>query len=133
MATSRRFKQMEIRLAWKNKTHYIRAESIKPTLKQEDEEYTATNSIKPYAKAFEGQSYEFQISGIDPLHYELFKEIFKDQVTSEISDLFALSTHDYDDNHNLKLRDWFGGCSISELSNETAEPFDAKFTALNWR
>ena len=86
-----------------------------------------------FAKAFEGQSYEFQVSGIDPLHYELFKEIFKDQVTSEIADLFALSTYDYDDKHNLKMRDWFGGCSISELSNETAEPFDAKFTALDWR
>ena len=101
---SRRFKQMVINIKWKNTYYNIRAESIKPTLKQDSEEYTATNSIKPYAIAFEGQS-------------EL---------------LFNITTYDYDVNRKLKNRDWWTGCIITELSNESAEPFDVKCSAQNW-
>lgn len=131
--TVRRFKQMIIQLAWKGKTYNIRAESIKPTLKQTTEEYTATSSVKPYALAFEGQSYEFTISGIDPEHYTLFKEIFQDQSSANITDLFNLSTYEYNNKHVLQRRDRYVRCSMSELSNETAEPFDAKFSALDWQ
>ncbi len=135
MATpTRRFKQLRIVLNWKGKNYYdIRAESLKPTLKQEDEEYTATNQIKPYAKAFEGQTYEFQLNGLDPEHYALFKEIFKEQVSAEIKDLFKVATYDYTPEHELRMKDWFGGCSISEMSNESAEPFDVKMTAIDWK
>lgn len=133
MAT-RRFKQMIINVKWKNKYYNIRAESIKPTLKQDSEEYTATNNIKPYAIAFEGQSYEVDLSGVDPEHYALFKEIYKQQNSNaELSDLlFNITTYDYDDKRQKRSRDWFGGCIITELSNESAEPFDVKCSAVNW-
>lgn len=131
---SRRFKQMIINIKWKNKYYNIRAESIKPTLKQDSEEYTATNNIKPYAIAFEGQSYEVDIGGVDPEHYALFKEIYKQQNSSEALTelLFNITTYDYDVNKKLRNRDWFNGCIITELSNESAEPFDVKCSAQNW-
>lgn len=130
--TPRRFKQMIIYLLWKGQQYNIRAESIKPTVKQEEEEYTATNNIKPYAKAFEGQSYEFDLSGVDPLQYPIFKEIMKEQAVAENVEMFSLSRYGYDENHKLSRMDWYGGCTITELSNETAEPFDVKCTAINW-
>ena len=131
---SRRFKQMDIIIKWKNKFYAIRAESIKPTLKQDSEEYTATKSIKPYAIAFEGQSYEFDIGAVDPEHYKLFKEIYKQQNSDEkLSELlFNVATYDYDPSRKLRQRDRFVGCIITELSNETAEPFDVKCSAINW-
>ena len=131
---SRRFKQMNIVIKWKNKFYTIRAESIKPTLKQDTEEYTSTISIKPYAIAFEGQSYEFDLGGVDPEHYKLFKEIYKQQNSNEkLSELlFNVATYDYDTNRKLRQRDRFVGCTITELSNETAEPFDVKCSAINW-
>ncbi len=129
MMTTRRFKEMIIYLQYKGKKYSIRAESIKPTLKMDTEEYTATNSKRPYAKAYDKQSTEFQMSKIDPEHYPLFKEIFLQQDTVDGAQ-FQVATYAYDHNHELKLRDYYSGCDITELSNETNDPFDAKFSAV---
>lgn len=131
---ARRFKQMIINVKWKGKYYNIRAKSVKPTLKQDSEQYTATNSLQPYAVAVEGQSYEVDLSGIDPEHYPLFKEIYSEQNSSAplSESLFNVTTYDYDNKKQLRPKDWFGYCIMTELGNETAEPFDIKCTALRW-
>ena len=126
---ARKFKQMIIQLKYNGKLYDIRAESIKPTLKQDEEEYYATNSVYPYGKALDKRTLEFQINGIDPDQYSFFKNLFIQQ-HQQIGAFFSVATYEYDSKRKTRKRDGFTGCSITEISNETAEPFDIKCSAL---
>lgn len=128
MVNERRFQQVRINMTG---LYNIRAESIKIDLKQDSETYSATNNVEPYAIAFGASSAEIQLSGVDPLHIDYFKDLYnKQKVTTNLSDLPKLSTFGYDSTGQIYQTGHYRQIYIEEMSFENNEPFDVKMSAL---
>lgn len=110
----------------------IRAESVKITKKQDTEEYTATNNSQPYAIAFGAETFEIDLSGVDPMQREFFEGLYKKQrLFKEPGELPAFVTYGYDGNTGeLVETAFYRGVYIEEISVENSKPFDVKMKAL---
>ena len=131
MAVERRFQQEIIKIKFNGSTYQILAETVKVTEKQDSEQWTASEKVNPYAIAFGGKTYEIQLSGVDPDHKKLFKNIFTKQTKGELKSLPTLTTYCYNEKGATVQDDAFSGVWIEEYSKENANPFDVKLGALS--
>ena len=109
----------------------ITTDSFKTTRKQDTETYTATNSHAPYAVAFGAESFEWEMSDIDPLMRKFFEEVMDYQ--KEIpNDLGLFATYDFNEiTGDLVEDDVYYDAFITEISKENAnKPFSVKGEAL---
>ena len=112
-------------------SYNMKCESIKVTIKQESEEYTATNNTQPYAIALGAESFEIELSGVDPEHRDYFNLIYANQKqSSEVITLPNLFTYGYSSQGEIHVLEKFGYCIVEEISKENNEPFDVKLKAL---
>lgn len=104
----------------------ITAESFKVTISQEITTYNAFNSHTPFAKTVTKESYEWELSGIDPLQRSVFEEAMALQ-KSDLNNLPSIATYDYDEvTGDLVEDDVFFGCVITEISKESGAAFGVK-------
>lgn len=109
----------------------IRAESVKITLKQDNETYTASQRKEPYAISFGGTEYSIDLSGVDPFQRYLFDHILEAfQNPNQIAQMPRIKTFVYNKDGKLEKDYEFRQVYIEEISKENAEPFDVKMGAL---
>jgi len=109
----------------------ITTDSFKTTRKQDTETYTACNSHSPYAVAFGAESYEWEMSDIDPLMRKFFDEVM-DYQKENPNDLGLFATYDFNEiTGDLVEDDVYYDAYITEISKENAnKPFSVKGEAL---
>lgn len=109
----------------------ITTDSFKTTRKQDTETYTATNSHVPYAVAFGAETYEWEMSDIDPLMRKFFEEAM-DYQKENPNDLGLFATYDFNEiTGDLIEDDVYYDAFITEISKENAnKPFSVKGEAL---
>lgn len=109
----------------------ITTDSFKTTRKQDTETYTACNSHSPYAVAFGSESYEWEMSDIDPLMRKFFDEVM-DYQKENPNDLGLFATYDFNEiTGDLVEDDVYYDAYITEISKENAnKPFSVKGEAL---
>ena len=109
----------------------ITTDSFKTTRKQDTETYTACNSHSPYAVAFGAESYEWEMSDIDPLMRKFFEEVM-DYQKENPNDLGLFATYDFNEiTGDLVEDDVYYDAFITEISKENAnKPFSVKGEAL---
>ena len=109
----------------------ITTDSFKTTRKQDTETYTACNSHSPYAVAFGAESYEWEMSDIDPLMRKFFDEVM-DYQKENPNDLGLFATYDFNEiTGDLVEDDVYYDAYITEISKEKAnKPFSVKGEAL---
>lgn len=109
----------------------IITDSFKTTRKQDTETYTACNSHSPYAVAFGAESYEWEMSDIDPLMRKFFDEVM-DYQKENPNDLGLFATYDFNEiTGDLVEDDVYYDAYITEISKENAnKPFSVKGEAL---
>lgn len=109
----------------------ITTDSFKTTRKQDTETYTACNSHSPYAVAFGAESYEWEMSDIDPLMRKFFDEVM-DYQKENPNDLGLFATYDFNEiTGDLIEDDVYYDAFITEISKENAnKPFSVKGEAL---
>lgn len=109
----------------------ITTDSFKTTRKQDTETYTATNSHSPYAVAFGAESFEWEMSDIDPLMRKFFEEVM-DYQKENPNDLGLFATYDFNEiTGDLVEDDVYYDAYITEISKENAnKPFSVKGEAL---
>lgn len=111
-----------------------RVETIKITVKQETEQFEASNNVEPYAVAFGKATYEIQLSGVDPEHRPKFMEWLnrlQQRRDGTAAGLLSVSTYSYNSKGELQLEYSFTKCFIEEISSENSTPFDVKMVALH--
>ena len=72
----------------------ITTDTFKTTRKIDTEEYTASNDYNPYAINFSNETYEWEMSDIDPTFRSFFEEMM-DRQKADPSDLATVETYDY--------------------------------------
>jgi len=109
----------------------ITTDSFKTTRKQDTETYTACNSHSPYAVAFGAESFEWEMSDIDPLMRKFFEEVM-DYQKENPNDLGLFATYDFNEiTGDLVEDDVYYDAFITEISKENAnKPFSVKGEAL---
>ena len=109
----------------------IRTDKFKVTRKQEADEYTATNSHSPYALSFNTETFEYELTDVDPLQRSVFKEMMVSQ-QEHPNELPMIATYDFNEiTGDLIEDDVFYDCYITEISKENAnDPFSVKGSAL---
>ncbi len=109
----------------------ITTDGFKTTRKQDTETYTACNSHSPYAVAFGAESYEWEMSDIDPLMRKFFEEVM-DYQKENPNDLGLFATYDFNEiTGDLVEDDVYYDAFITEISKENAnKPFSVKGEAL---
>lgn len=109
----------------------ITTDTFKTTRKQDTETYTACNSHSPYAVAIGAESYEWEMSDIDPLMRKFFDEVM-DYQKENPNDLGLFATYDFNEiTGDLVEDDVYYDAYITEISKENAnKPFSVKGEAL---
>lgn len=109
----------------------ITTNSFKTTRKIDAEEYTGTNSYSPYAVHFSKETYEWEMSEIDPINRSFFEDMM-DKQKADPSSLAMVTTYDYNaETGDLVADDIYDGAYITEISKENAnQPFDVKGGAI---
>ena len=109
----------------------ITTDKFKTTRKIDTEEYTATNSHHPYAVAFGAESFDWEMSDIDPLYRKFFEEVI-DYQKENPNDLGFFATYDFNEiTGDLVEDDIYYDAYVTELSKENANnPFTVKGSAL---
>lgn len=109
----------------------ITTDSFKTTRKQDTETYTACNSHSPYAVAFGAETFEWEMSDIDPLMRNFFEEVM-DYQKENPNDLGLFATYDFNEiTGDLVEDDVYYDAFITEISKENAnKPFSVKGEAL---
>lgn len=111
----------------------IKAETIKKTLKQDSEDFTASDDVKPYATAMGAQSYEIQLNSIDPNQKQIFMYLYAKQTKITNTHMPCLFTYYFDDETGAVKPDaQFYDVTITELSDENHKPFDCKLAAISF-
>lgn len=110
----------------------INAETIKITVKQDTEQYEASNNVEPYAVAFGKATYEIQLNGIDPEHRPTFMNwLNRQQLRDKNQYLLTCATYSYNNKGDIQDEYSFTNVFIEEISNENSKPFDCKLVALH--
>ena len=109
----------------------ITTNTFKTTRKLDSEEYTASNSYNPYAVNLSSETFEWEMSEIDPT----FRSFFEDMMDAQKADpnnLATVATYDYNpETGDIVEDDVYDGAYITEISKENAnKPFDVKGGAL---
>lgn len=127
--TERRFAQTIIKVNGKN----IRTEKYKVTIKQETETYTACDRVNAYAVAFGEETYEMDLTGVDPAQKQFFLDLKNQQnrIKGDLEGLPKIHTYTYDSLGEIIPEYIFTGVYIEEISNENNQPFDVKVVALS--
>lgn len=109
----------------------ITADNFKTTHKFDSEELTATNSYNPYGVNITGESFEWEISDIDPTQRPYFEEMMENQ-KEDPTNLALIATYDYNPKTgDIAEDDVYDGAYITEISKESAnKPFSVKGGAL---
>ncbi len=109
----------------------ITTDSFKTTRKIDAEEYNSTNSYSPYAVNFSNETYEWEMSEIDPTYRSFFEDMM-DRQKADPSNLAMVATYDYNpETGDLVEDDIYDGAYITEISKENAnQPFDVKGGAI---
>ena len=109
----------------------ITTDTFKTTRKIDTEEYTASNDYNPYAINFSNETYEWEMSDIDPTFRSFFEEMM-DRQKADPSDLATVATYDYNKSTgDLVEDDVYDGAYITEISKENAnKPFSVKGGAI---
>lgn len=112
----------------------ITTDKFKVTRKQDADEYTATNSHNPYALSFSSETFEYELTDVDPLQRGFFKDLMTAQQENP-NDLPMIATYDFNEiTGDLVEDDVFYDCYIKELSKENAnDPFSVKGQALRMK
>lgn len=127
MANATRYNLAQIR--YEDET--ITTETFKTTRKLDTEEYKSSNSFQPYAINFKEETFEWEMSKIDPLHRPFFEEMLNKHKENP-GELCTLATYDYNPvTGDLVEDDVYDGAYIKEISKENAnQPFSVKGGAL---
>ncbi|WP_405286355.1 hypothetical protein [Methanobrevibacter sp.] len=109
----------------------ITTDTFKTTRKLDNEEYTASNSYNPYAVNLSKETFEWEMSDIDPQFRAYFDEMM-DKQKANPSDLATIATYDYNpDTGDIVQDDVYDDAYITEISKENAnKPFTVKGGAL---
>lgn len=109
-------------------------DTLKITRKQEAEELTCNSSHYAYAVQFGNETFEFELSDVDPLERGFFNEIMTAQ-QSNPSDLPMLAGYDWNENTgDLVESDVYYDAYITELSIENVNnPFSVKGSCLRMK
>ena len=109
----------------------ITTDTFKTTRKLDSEEYTASNSYNPYAVNLSGETFEWEMSDIDPTQRGFFEEMM-DRQKADPNDLAMVATYDYNpETGDIVEDDVYDGAYITEISKENAnKPFSVKGGAL---
>ena len=106
----KRYLQHVININKKN----FRVETIKITVKQETEQFEASNNVEPYAVGFGKATYEIQLSGVDPEHRPQFMTWLNtlQQRRGATTGLLTVSTYSYNAKGDLQTEYSFTKCFI---------------------
>ena len=109
----------------------ITTDTFKTTRKIDTEEYTASNDYNPYAINFSNETYEWEMSDIDPTYRSFFEDMM-DRQKEDPSTLATVATYDYNKSTgDLVEDDVYDGAYITEISKENAnKPFSVKGGAI---
>ena len=109
-------------------------DTLKITRKQEAEELSCNSSHHAYAVQFGNETFEFELSDVDPLERGFFNEMMTVQ-QSDPSDLPMLAGYDWNENTgDLVESDVYYGAYITELSIENVNnPFSVKGSCLRMK
>ena len=123
MATVKRYNLAQIVYEGKQ----ITTDTFKTTRKIDTEEYTASNDHNPYSINFGTETFEWEMSDIDPTYRSFFEDMM-DRQKEDPSTLATVATYDYNKaTGDLVEDDAYGGAYITEISKENAnKPFSVK-------
>lgn len=109
----------------------ITTDTFKTTRKLDSEEYTASNSYNPYAVNLSKETFEWEMSDIDPQFRSFFDEMM-DKQKANPDELALVATYDYNpETGDIVEDDVYYGAYITEISKENAnKPFTVKGGAL---
>ena len=109
----------------------ITTDSFSTTRKFDTEEYNASDSYNPYAVNISNETFECEISDIDPLHRPFFDDL-ADRQKADSNDLAMIATYDYNsETGDIVEDDVYDGVYITEISKDTAnKPFSVTGGAL---
>lgn len=109
-------------------------DTLKITRKQEAKELGCNSSHHAYAVQFDKETFEFELSDVDPLERGFFNEIMTAQ-QSDPSDLPMLAGYDWNENNgDLVEADVYYGAYITEISTENVNnPFSVKGSCLRMK
>lgn len=109
----------------------ITTDTFKTTRKLDSEEYTASNSYNPYAVNLSKETFEWEMSDIDPQFRTYFEDMM-DKQKSNPNELATVATYDYNpETGDIVEDDVYDGAYITEISKENAnKPFSVKGGAL---
>lgn len=112
----------------------ITTDKFKTTRKQEADEYTATNSHNPYAISFTSETFEWELTDVDPVQ----RPIFSDMMTAQQEhpdNLPMIATYDFNEiTGDLVEDDVYYDAYIKEISKENANnPFSVKGQCLRMK
>ena len=105
-------------------------DSFTLTRKQDTETFTSFNSHTPYCVAINGETYEWELSDVDPIHKKIFTDAMNAQ-KKNTGNLPLIATYNFDDQTgDLVEDDVLYDVFITELSKESNKPFSVKGEAL---
>ena len=105
-------------------------DSFTLTRKQDTETYTSFSSHTPYCVAINGETYEWELTDVDPLQKKVFTDAMNAQ-KKDTNNLPLIATYNFDDNTgDLVEDDVLYDVFITELSKEANKPFSVKGEAL---
>ena len=109
----------------------ITTDTFKTTRKLDSEEYTASNSYNPYSVNLSKETFEWEMSDIDPQFRSFFDEMM-DKQKANPDELALVATYDYNpETGDIVEDDVYYGAYITEISKENAnKPFTVKGGAL---
>lgn len=105
-------------------------DSFTLTRKQDTETFTSFNSHTPYCVAINGETYEWELTDVDPIQKKIFTDAMNAQ-KKNTSNLPLIATYNFDDETgDLVEDDVLYDVFITELSKESNKPFSVKGEAL---
>lgn len=109
----------------------ITTDSFSTTRSIDNEEYTASNSYNAYAVSLTNETFEWEMSDIDPTYRSFFDEMM-DRQKADPNDLCMIATYDYNpETGDVVEDDVYDGAYITEISKDNAnKPFKVKGGAL---
>ena len=109
----------------------ITTQTFKTTRKLDSEEYTASNSYNSYAVNLSKETFEWEMSDIDPKYRSFFEDMM-DKQKANPDELAMVATYDYNpETGDIVEDDVYDGAYITEISKENAnKPFSVKGGAL---
>lgn len=109
----------------------ITTDTFKTTRKLDSEEYGSSDSYNSYAVNLSKETFEWEMSDIDPTFRKYFEDMM-DRQKANPNNLATIATYDYSPaTGDIVEDDVYDGAYITEISKENAnKPFSVKGGAL---